>query len=294
MQWSDWNHVNDPKVTGTWNLHEALRDQPLDYFWLASSIVTVIEQPGQANYKAGCTFTGSFCQYRHSLGLPASVLSICPIADVGFVAENYAAKRSMRLQSQYTLRDKEFLECVEASLLNSIPRGTSAGDFKDPSSGVCLPWSSSSHMVMGLKSHLHLDDAKNTVSWRRDRRMGFYHNMATEGDSNATTESSQLKLFLETLYEDGGSTILKKEESIEFLACEIGNKINEFLLRPGSSIDTTLRLADMGLDSLTAIVLRRWFRQAFGLQVSVLEMMAAASLQQLAETVALRLGEKLV
>lgn len=294
MQWTDWNDVNEPKVRGTWNLHEAMHNQPLDYFWLASSIVTVMEQPGQVSYKAGCVFMESFCQYRHSLGLPASVLSICPIGDVGFVTENCAALRSVRLQSQYTLREKEFLECVEASLLNSIPRGISVGNFKDCSSGACLPWSSSGHMVMGLKSHLHLDDPKNPVSWRRDRRMGFYHNMATEGASNTITESSLLKLFLESLYEDGGSNILAKEESIEFLACEIGNKVNEFLLRPGSSIDTTLRLADMGLDSLTAIELRRWFRQAFELQVSVLEMMAAASLKQLAETVASRLGEKLV
>lgn len=294
MQWTDWNDVNEPKVRGTWNLHEALHDQPLDYFWLASSVVTVVDQPGQANYKAGCIFMESFCQYRHSLGLPASVLSICPIGDVGFVAENPAALRSVKLQGQYTLREKEFLECFEASLLNSMPRGTSAGNFKNLSSGAYLPWNSSGHMIMGLKSHLHLDDPKNPANWRRDRRMGFYHNMATEGASSTATESSQLKLFLESLYEDGGSSILEKEESIEFLACEIGNKINEFLLRPGSSIDTSLRLADMGLDSLTAIELRRWFRQAFGLQVSVLEMMGAASLKQLAETVASRLGEKLI
>ena len=45
---------------------------------------TVLGQPGQGNYNAANTFMESFCQYRHSLGLPASVLNICPIEGVGF------------------------------------------------------------------------------------------------------------------------------------------------------------------------------------------------------------------
>nr|ALQ32886.1 putative polyketide synthase [Fusarium miscanthi] len=291
MKWEDWKDAIEPKVNGTWNLHRALHDQPLDYFWLASSAVTFADQPGQGNYKSGCIFTESFCQYRNSLGLPASVLSICGIEDVGYLAENPSALRSIKLQGLHTVREKEFLECVEASLFNSAPSShSSAGGSLEILSGWS-PWKNNGHIFMGMRSHLHLDDPKNPTNWRRDRRMGAYHNLSTGDQSDTRGERSQLKTFLQ----NAGDAIetLAKEESIDFLSAEIGAKINDFLLRPDVPVDPKLKLSEIGLDSLTAIELRRWFSQVFGLQVSVLEMLGAPSLREVGKIVATRLGEKL-
>jgi hypothetical protein len=294
MKWADWKDANEPKVNGTWNLHRALHDQPLDHFWLASSAVTFADQPGQGNYKAGCMFIESFCQYRHSLGLPASVLSICGIEDVGYLAENPSALRSIKLQGLHTVREKEFLESVEASLFNSAPRkDSSSGSFENLSSNEWSPWKNDGHIVMGMTSHLHLDDPKSPTNWRRDRRMGAYHNLPTGDKSDTRGESSQLKIFLQSVSEGDVIETLAKEESIDFLSIEIGTKVNDFLLRPDAPVDPNLRLSEMGLDSLTAIEFRRWFGQVFGLQVSVLEMIGAASLKEVGRIVATRLGEKL-
>ncbi|KAM0227747.1 hypothetical protein ACHAP5_012118 [Fusarium lateritium] len=101
-------------------------------------------------------------------------------------------------------------------------------------------WSNSGHMVMDLKSYLHLNDPKSLVNWRRDCQIGAYHNMAGESAANTTAESSQLKIFLQSLSDSGSFDILAKDELVEFLASEIGNKINGFLIRPGSLIDASL------------------------------------------------------
>jgi aryl carrier-like protein len=286
MSWEDWMAANYPKVTGTWNLHQAFLDTELDIFWLASSTVTVVDQPGQGNYKAGSTFVESFCQYRHSLGLPASVLSICPIDDVGYVAENAYAKRNGIAQGLYFLGEQEFLDAVEATILTQAPRSAGTGTKSH------APWQSTGHIVMGLRSELHLDDPKNPTNWRRDRRMGLYHNRPIEEASKAESESSSLKQFLKTLAGGDAAAILAEDESIEFIAVETGRKIYDFLLKPDTPVDTSLSLSQVGLDSLTAIELRRWFRQAFGLSVSVLEIMGSASLKQLGETTAGKLKEK--
>jgi aryl carrier-like protein len=292
MSYEDWTAAVQPKVTGTWNLHNALLGVPLDFFWLASSTITVVDQAGQGNYKAGCMFLEAFCQYRHSLGLPASVLSICPIQDVGFVADNAYAKRSAIAQGIYMLWEREFLDCVEASLFGQRPpspeQPTTVEQIQE--------WQSKGHIVMGLRSssELHLDDDRNPTNWRRDPRMGFYHNKSLRPNTRNKTESSSLRTFMDRLAESGAAAaaMLSEEANVEFLATETGRKVMDFLLKPDASLDLSLSLAQLGMDSLTAIELRRWFRQAMGLQVTVLELMGSTSLRALGGMIAGKLREK--
>jgi len=107
-KWSEWQAVVGPKVRNIWNLHRALENQSLDFFWLASSIITVVDQAGQGSYSDGCAFLEAFCQYRHSLNLPASVLNICPISGSEYVEENKAARKSLIAQSLYEWENASF------------------------------------------------------------------------------------------------------------------------------------------------------------------------------------------
>ncbi|RKK11663.1 hypothetical protein BFJ66_g9199 [Fusarium oxysporum f. sp. cepae] len=153
---------------------------------------------GQGNYKAGCTFIESFCQNRHSLGLPAFVLSIRSIEDIGYLAENPSSLLSSKRQGLHHVREKEFLESVEASPFISTPGGRSStsDSFESLSSGELSPWKNNGHIIMGLRSHLHFDDPKNPTNWRRDRRLGAYHNLSTGDQADTRGDSSQLKFFL--------------------------------------------------------------------------------------------------
>ncbi|KAG4293295.1 hypothetical protein FPRO06_12783 [Fusarium proliferatum] len=166
------------------------------------------------------------------------------------------------------VREREFLENVEASLFISTPSGriSTSDGFEDLLSGELSPWKNNGHIVVGLRSDLHLDDPKNPTNWRRDRRMGAYHNLPTGAVSQRQGEGSLLKIFLQGVSEGDAIATLAKEESIDFISMEIGKKVNEFLLRPDAPVDPNLKLSEMGIDSLTAIELRRWFGQVFRLQ----------------------------
>ena len=80
MTYEEWTAAVRPKVDGAWNLHNAFltQNQPLDFFIMTSSNVTLVDEPGQSNYCAANTFLESFCQYRHYLGLPASAVGSVP------------------------------------------------------------------------------------------------------------------------------------------------------------------------------------------------------------------------
>jgi aryl carrier-like protein len=288
MTWQEWDQVTKPKVNGAWNLHHALEDQPLDFFWLASSVITAVDQPGQGNYSASNTFLEAFCQYRLGLGLPTAVLGICPIKGVGFVAESAVAQRNTKAQGIYSLGESEYLGYVELSILAAMSKSPSASV---PSILPPVAWKNDGQIVMGLRSELDLEDPNNRTNWRRDRRMGSYHNIRNKGSDENASDSNGLKLFLTRISEDVAA--LGEAGSVEFLAVEVGRKVYDFMLKPGEEdIDISLSLAQIGLDSLMATELRRWFRQVLGLQVSVLEIMGSGSLRQLAETVSASLAVK--
>ncbi|KAL4744332.1 hypothetical protein BDW72DRAFT_212821 [Aspergillus terricola var. indicus] len=274
MSIEEWRAAVAPKVQGTWNLHNAALAAgiQLDFFIMFSSMSGVTGQAGQANYAGANTFLDAFVQYRRSLGLAASSLDIGAVQDVGYVSQDDALLKRMKLASAHGITEPELMEAVSAAALfpakSPIDCDTLAEPFADRHT-----------IALGLSTEIPLSSSESRAFWRKDVRMAAYHNSSKAGASASCSNSDNLKSFLARAKKD--TSILSTEESANFLAQEIGNKLFVFLLKSPENLDTSVSLAQLGMDSLVGVEMRGWWRQTFGFDISVLELLGMGNLDGL-------------
>lgn len=95
QRWDRFEQVMRPKVAGTWNLHEATRHLPLDFFVMFSAAATSLGSPGQANYAAANAFMDALARVRRAAQLPALSINWGPWADGG-MADTVSADTQRR------------------------------------------------------------------------------------------------------------------------------------------------------------------------------------------------------
>lgn len=289
MDLDTYNAVIQPRVQGTWNLHEALANQPLDFFVLFSSIAGMVGYWGQSNYAASNTFMDAFTQYRHNRGLPASVIDIGAVGDVGYISRTPAAKDAMLGMAGRLITEQDFLQALHLAIVQSHSIPVSKQAFTGTQG---LLFYNPNQITQSLECRLPIMDPENNIIWKRDPRMAIYRNMETIASDGAAAASG-MKSFLASAAEDPSK--LDQPEAKEFLAGQIRDRVSTFLMRreDDEPLALGLTLAAAGVDSLVAIELRNWWKQNLGTEVSVLELLNGGDLKQLGELAAKRLMHRL-
>jgi len=75
LHWDRFARLFEPKVYGSWLLHEYTKSLDLDFFVLKSSLLSLLGSAGQGNYSAGNTFLDSLAAHRRCAGLPATAIN---------------------------------------------------------------------------------------------------------------------------------------------------------------------------------------------------------------------------
>lgn len=264
MTFEEWRATLGPKVTGTWNLHNASLKQPLDFFVVLSSITGLCGNQGQSNYAAANTFLDSFVQYRQNMGLPASVLDLGFVEDIGCVTQTPEILQWVYSTSLYALQEHELMDALQLALEG--PQASAASNNNSPSSSI---------LAIGLGCTRPLNTPGVVPPWNRDDvRFCGYENIDIEAASDEADISSNLRQFLDDLKMN--PAILDDPETESRITQELAGMIISHTGRDREMDEE--QMAAIAVDSLMALEIRSWFRRKLSLELALSDISKAGTI----------------
>ncbi|EUC39811.1 hypothetical protein COCMIDRAFT_41753 [Bipolaris oryzae ATCC 44560] len=253
---NSWNVAIDPKVAGTWHLHNVLLDQPLDFFIMVSSISAMTGAPTQGNYCAANTFLDFFARFRRRQGLPATTIALSMVLEVGFVSQSLTIEQGIARSGIHGIDEKDFLRLIEA------------GMGPQPASKWLFDQDATCFLVSGLEPcKLSADiDINDFRFWQQPRVGPLLNAIMNAGQGGARTTNTKQIADLPGVLEQ-----------------VIGKFAKTFNLDV-DDIDPLKPLSSYGMDSMIGTDLRNWCYKQLGADIPTSDFMGhAMTAQSLAE-----------
>jgi acyl transferase domain-containing protein/NADPH:quinone reductase-like Zn-dependent oxidoreductase/acyl carrier protein/SAM-dependent methyltransferase len=234
--------VMRPKMDGALNLDRLTRHDPIDLFILYSSATTVMGAPGQGSYVAANMALESIALRRAAEGLPALAVAWGPIADVGYLAQQEAARDAlMRRLATTPMTAVEALDSLPLLMASGLPVVAFAP----------VRWDAASQYLPIVKTPLFEDVVGGGVD------MG----------------SADLRDHIHTL------SSAEAKEFITGLLVEEAARVMSFA---PDRIDAQRPLSEFGMDSLMAVELRLALEARLGIDVPLVSLSDSTSLSTIA------------
>lgn len=224
------SRVLAPKVLGAWNLHALTLEDPLDFFLLFSSAASLLGSPGQANYCAANAFLDALAHSRRRRGRPATSIDWGPWRDIGLAAAR--GDRGERLASRGV--------------------GSLSADEGLAALGVLLGDAAPQVAVLDL----------DPQAWREIAPAFADLPLFAELGRGVTQAGPAGALRLELEASGGGAE--RRRRLLEGVREQVGRVLR---LAP-ARVDPDRPLADMGLDSLMMLELRRRLEGELGVALA--------------------------
>ncbi|MEV1051085.1 SDR family NAD(P)-dependent oxidoreductase [Streptomyces sp. NPDC049887] len=240
--------VMAPKVRGASVLHDLTRDRTLDFFVVHSSVAALIGNQHQAPYAAANLYLEALMRKRRDHGRPGLALAWGGISETGYVARTRMA------------------DTIARSGIGLITPATALAAFD---------------------RHLHRahgQAAIGVMDW--DRLTGllpalsvarFTAQLAHADHRASRAQADDLRKRLKAAESDQARLDLITETLVDATA--------HILQTTTDRVDPTANLADLGLDSLMGAELSVSLQQTFHCELSMMELMAAATLDGIAHRI---------
>jgi len=247
-----------PKVTGTWNLHLATLELPLDFFVMFSSVASVLGSPGQGNYAAGNALLDALASARRAMGLPATAINWGPWAGSGMAAEAGRGD-AVKSKGMSLIPPDAGLDLLGKLLTVSVPQVA----VMDAQWGDMLK-------LLGSRRPTLLDDVASEV----------------QGAAGAESGSRVDHAFRKELVAADGETRLALVRSY------IQQELARIMGVAPETLETDRQLSTFGLDSLLALELKNNLESRLDFTLPMAKLMEGPTIASLAEaTVGIIFGE---
>jgi hypothetical protein len=259
MTCDDYTTAVQPKVQGTWNLHNVF--QHVDFFIMLSSLVGMSGNTSQSNYAAGGSFEDAVARHRSAQGLPAVCLDLGMIGGVGYVARTGGVQERLARQGYQLVSEEEVLDLIEHSIAS--PR-------RSPHD---------SQVLIGISSELVAADGDGSPFLSDVRFAGLERTMtSTTGNkpskhSGASSQSLSNSLTTAASWDDAVNSVLQA----------IISKLSGMFGLQEDEVDPKASMSHYGVDSLVAVELRNWLSSTSQSDMSIFDIMQSKSLTSLAE-----------
>lgn len=227
-----------PKVDGAWNLHRMTRDLELDFFVMYSSVSGIMGTLGQGNYAAANSFLDALAYHRKSKGLPATSVAWGAWDGEGMATDlSDADKARFSRQGMDPLSPEEGLELFDLCVSRDEPMAMAAAfdmgrlqrTFEEQTGGDVPALYRTIFKGAGA-------DGQQSTGGKGDAGLRKALGMAQPEDYAG--------IMLQTIKEEVAKVL-------EFASPD--------------DVDVSLGLQDIGLDSLTAVLMRNQLGDVTGL-----------------------------
>ncbi|KAI6717257.1 beta-ketoacyl synthase domain-containing protein [Diplocarpon mali] len=243
-----------PKVNGAWNLHQATQRMDLDFFVMFSSISGIMGMPGHGNYAAANTFLDALAHLRQSQRLPATSIAYGTWTGLGMAAKLMGTTLNRLTHLGLDLLSGEAgLELLERAVCSGRSLTLAAALDQERLRGYYEEQGNIPQLFRLLLGG----------STRRPHRDRSLHQVMSE-----TAPTQQAEILLEM--------------TRETVARALGFAI-------AGDVDVDRRLQDIGIDSLTAVLMRNQLAKLTGLSLATTFVLQHHNVRALSQALLLEL-----
>lgn len=280
MTYDQWTAATRPKMQGSFNLRQAFPHN-MDFFIFLSSASGIIGNRGQGNYVAGNVYQDALANYLDNVGTVGMSVSIDlgPVMGAGMLENDAETCAILKNSGFFMVMLENFLFIVERAMA------------KDNPSSIRVP----AQVITGVGTGgLIAQNNVNDPFWAETKMFEVLNKIdepTLPSDSRSATPISSS--FNSQSSQGSGRSLLhglknaeSPEEAGEIMTRGCINYLAVSLSMDAQDMDADKSLTAYGVDSLVTSSFRSWIFKNVGVKMNDMEVIGAASIGELAMSIA--------